>query len=352
MSAFVPSSLSRPVLRETSFTGTSPSRCAVSRRTSVSPNMKTDIDGTLQKYDQMSNQPAKPTLPSKPSGVWSKYLSTITEKQFNPMGKDKPSYPTVISRDFLNGTLFSPKSAYFTVQLAGGARFVPTGDPDKLCTQFPAADRYMAKCVNMQYKMTAVPNGIYSVRCTEGTVRQQAEESRSAALSAEFRLKQRSVKQKFGDYTETRRRAIIAAQGCSYEEKLVDKYPAAARAVVRGYSEAKGVCVRYAVGATPAEKYMADCVDKQSKFRAVPYGVYDVLCSDGNAKTVAEYKRVSGLAARFRAGQLSKPAKEQVKFDSAKYARDNFGHGCSYEEALFNAYPAVSASMRPDSARY
>lgn len=204
----------------------------------------------------------------------------------------------------------------------------------------------------MQYKMTAVPNGVYSVRCTEGTVKHQAEESRSAALSAEFRLKQRSRVQKFADYTETRRKAIIASYGCSYEEKLVDRFPVAARAVVRGASEAMGVCVRYAEGVTKEEKYMAGCVDKQSKFRSVPYGVYDVLCSDGNAKNVAEFKRVSAISAQFRAGQISAIAKEQLKYDTAKYARDYYSHGCTYEEKLYNKYPAVAASMRPDAARY
>ena len=243
---------------------------------------------------------------------------------------------------------------YFLIQsMVNAGAFGKGGDPDKLFNNAPAqkADQYMAECITKQYKMTACPGGTYNVQCTEGTVRGQADSARSAALSTAFRMKQRTSAQKFGDFCETRRKAIIATHGCSYEEKLVDKYPIAARAYVRGGSEAKGTCVRYAVGSSVEETYMADCVDKQMKFRAVPSGVYDVMCTDGNAKGVAEYKRVSAMSARFRANQLPAGVKEQIKFDSAKYARDNFANMCSYEETLFNKYPAVSASMRSSTAR-
>lgn len=316
--------------------------------------MEADSEYSLEKYEKMAAPTAPSTDPSKPSSVWRSFLGSITNKQFNPFENSPQPATTISGQSFLNRATYNAALAdYFEVQTTGaGIKRVPKGDPDKVCSAFPAADRYMAKCVSMQYKMSAVPTGVYTVKCTEGTVKQQAEETRSAALSAQFRMKQRSVKQKFGDYTETRRKAIIAAMGCSYEEKLVDKYPAAARAVVMGSSEAKGTCVRYAMPSSPVEKYMAASVDKQYKFRAVPYGVYDVLCSDGNAKNVAEYKRVFSLSTRFRAMQMSKQAKEQAKFDSAKYARDYYGHGCTYEEKIFNQHPAVAASMRPDTARY
>lgn len=186
----------------------------------------------------------------------------------------------------------------------------------------------------------------------EGAARGQAEQARNAALSMEFRRKQRSCGAKFADYTETRRKAMIAAKGCSYEEGLVARYPAAARAFVLGGSEARSTCVRYAVGESVEEKYMVDSVDKQLKFKAVPRGVYDVVCNDGNARNMAEYKRVSALAAKYRAKQMSPLAREQLKFDAAKYARKFFAHGCDYEETLFNRYAAVGMAMRPNTARY
>lgn len=39
--------------------------------------------------------------------------------------------------------------------------------------------------------------------------------------------------------------AINMSHGCSYDEGLAARYPKAAAAVVRGYSEAKQLCVRY-----------------------------------------------------------------------------------------------------------
>ncbi|CDF39768.1 unnamed protein product [Chondrus crispus] len=353
MNAFVPASLARPVLRDSHFTPPLSSRSPV--RPSVGPTMNTDIDLTLGKYDKMSRSETAPAVPSTPSSVWRSYLDTVNAKQCNPFEKPNKVSAPIVSRPFMNGVLYNAKMTkdYYEIRAIGtGFGSVPIGNPDKLCSPSPAVDSYMAKCVTAQYKMTAAPYGVYTIKCTEGNVKQQAEESRSAALSAEFRMKQRSVKAKFGDYTETRRKAIIAAMGCTYEEKLVNLYPVAARAVVRGSSEAKGNCVRYAVSTSPAEEYMAASVDKQYKFRAVPYGVYDVLCCDGNTKTVPEYKRVAALATRFRAKQMSLLAKERAKYESAKYARDYYGHGCSYEENIFNSYAAVSSSMRPDSARY
>lgn len=351
MNAFVSSSLTAKPLRESAFAGAAVSR-APARSPSVPVRTAPVAEAySLDKYTKMSEPSQTPSTPSKTSSVWTMYVDSLKER-FSPFRAARDAETTAGRSAAAIAAASTPYARILALVNAGGRG--AGGDPDTMVNNEPivSADRYMAKCVTNQYKMTAVPSGVYSVRCTEGTFRGQAEETRNAALSAQFRMKHRSTSQKFGDFTEIRRKAIIACYGCSYEEKLVDRFPISARAVVTGGSESKGVCARYAVGSSPAESYMASCVDKQSKFRAVPYGVYDVLCSDGNAKNVAEYRRVSGLAARFRAGQLSAIAKEQLKFDSAKYARDFYAHGCSYEEGLFNKYPAVSASMRPDAARY
>lgn len=299
----------------------------------------------------MSTTPEEPPAPSEPSKWWVMYRDSLKEK-FNPFRAVRDPETTSGMSQAAIAAASTPYARIISRINAGGIG--AGGDPDTMITYEPitSADRYMAECVTKQNKMTACPGGVYSVRCTEGTTKGQAEDSRIASLATSFRMGHRSTSQKFGDFTEVRRKAIIACAGCSYEEKLVDLFPISARAVVRSGSESKGVCVRYAVGMTPEETYMAGCVDKQSKFRAVPYGVYDVMCNDGSVKGNAEFKRISDLSARFRAGQLPKTAKEQIKFDSAKYARDYYGHGCDYEEVLFNKYPAVSASMRPDYARY
>lgn len=351
MNAFVPSSLTPSPLRNSAFAGT-----AITTRTPTAPvaparHVIVAERYSLDKYTKMSVTPSPELAPSEPSKWWVMFRDSLKEK-FNPFRAARnPEISTKMSEAAL-AAVSTPYARILTKINAGGRG--AGGDPDTMINNEPivTADRYMAKCVTNQYKMTACPNGVYSIRCTEGTVKLQAEESRVAALAAEFRMGHRTSAQKFGDFTEARRKAIIASAGCSYEEKLVDAYPISARAVVRGGSESKGVCVRYANPMSDVETYMASCVDKQSKFRSVPYGVYDVLCNDGSVKGMADYKRVAGMSARFRATQLSEGAKAQLKYDSAKYARDYFGHGCDYEEKLFNLYPAVSASMRPDYARY
>lgn len=299
---------------------------------------------SLEKYARMS-QPDNPpiTISSKPSNVWTTYLEST--KQFNDLyGSVNDTRAATAPSEAAIAAASTPYARLLSVTALRSKRL--GGDPDLLCTRFVAADKYMANTVTLQYKAAAVATGIYSVRCTEGVIKGQAEEARNAALSMQFRMKQRSTVNKFADYVETRRKAIVACKGCSYEEALISKYPASARAMVTGASEAKATCSRYAVSMDDAERYMTSSVDNQLKRKAVATGVYDVICSDGNARNVAEYKRVSSLGAKFRIRQLSTVAKEQMKFDASKYAREFFGHGCDYEERLFNKYPAVSVSMR------
>lgn len=299
------------------------------------------------------NDDARPPTPEKPSqssSWWVMYRDSLKEK-FSPFRGAKDTETTVNQSA---AAITAASTPYLRIQSTiNSGKFGKGGDPDNMINPYEVpADKYMADCITKQYKMTAAPNGIYNVQCTEGTTRGEAEYTRNMALSAAFRLKQRSSSQKFGDFCETRRKAIIGAHGCSYEEKLLDKYPIAARAYVTSGSESKRLCFRYSAGASPEEIYMAESVDKQMKFRAVPMGVYDVICCDGNAKGVAEQKRLKGLSARFRANQMSALAKEQLKYDGAKYARTYFGHECSYEENIFNKYAAVSTSMRPSTMRY
>ncbi|KAI0562792.1 hypothetical protein FGB62_53g00 [Gracilaria domingensis] len=291
-----------------------------------------------------------PPAPSKPSSTWTSYLGTVKDK-FNPFeGRKGSTRPNIT---YSEAALSVATTPYFIIQGRRSTLGSFKGDPDTNINRSEyliEADKYMAQCITKQYKMTAAPYGTYNVQCTEGTVRGQAESGRKLALSTDFRMKQRSVFQKFADYTETRRKAIIAAHGCTYEENLLVKFPIAARSYLRAGAEAKSVCSRYATDKSPAENYMASSVVRQNMMRKVPNGVYDLMCSDGNESGGAEYKRVQALSAQFRAAQQPTLVKEKVKFDSCKFARDSYGHLCSYEENLFNSYPAVSASMRPNSS--
>lgn len=338
--AFALSSL-KPLSLRKSFAGAAP----VSSRPSPRP-LYAMADFSLKKYEKMSTPPeVPPPVPSQPSKQWLSYRESLKEK-FNPFRRKKPKKQLSYSES----ALAVSSTPFFLIQ--GKISTFPSfkGDPDTtiLRNYMQQADRYMAQCITMQYKMTAAPFGVYNVQCTEGTIRGQAEQARNMALSTTFRMKQRAVSRKFADYTETRRKALIGAHGCHYEEKLLSKFPISARAYVRAGAEAKSTCTRYTNGTTAAESYMAASVDKQNMSRLVPTGVYGVTCNDGNTKQVAEYKRVQALAAKFRANQQPKIVKENIKFESAKFARDYFGAMCSYEENLFNSFPAMAASMRPN----
>lgn len=299
----------------------------------------------MDKYSAMSktgpaaNKEMQPRSTSSPSSGWTKYASTVLEKY-------APTRKLVFRKKGID-----TYADMMTEMKAMSRLFIaPNGNPDDIAPM-PIADAYMARCITASYKRTACSAGVYGVMCSEGTVKGAAEDSRVAALASKFRLSQRSAAEKYGDFTEARRKAIIAANGCSYEESLVSKAPRAGHAFVLGLSEAKRTCIKYAVAKTPEEQYMINSVDKQYKMAAVPYGVYGVLCSDGTSFGAAEAKRVAALATKFRAKQVPKTARTQGRYDAAMYAR-KFFRTCNYEADVFNKYKAVGAAMRPSYARY
>lgn len=311
--------------------------------------MRFGID--MSKYESMTRTgPAgtmpEPFQPSQPSSIWNDYKRSLTQKNAptrNPMFTKKKGF-FAMTEELRN-------LARFTYQPGGDAiNDVVKGRGRKWDLQ--KADKYMAEKVVDQYKRVANPMGVYNLSCTEGTNKGMAEDARVYSLGMEFRKNHRSVNRRYFDFFEMRKMALINCGGCSYEEGLVSRNPRVAMAMVRGYSEAKNVCVRYSSGQSKEEDYMARSVDRQMKERALPFGVYEATCSDGTMKGMAEFKRVQGLAAKFRAGQYSINMKEQSKFDAARIARDSYGHGCDYEEDYFNKYKAVSAAMRPSAARY
>mmetsp|Transcript_17086 Transcript_17086/g.37159 ORF Transcript_17086/g.37159 Transcript_17086/m.37159 type:complete len:278 (-) Transcript_17086:450-1283(-) len=214
------------------------------------------------------------------------------------------------------------------------------------------ADEYFAATVTRRYKKFAVPTGVYTPQCTEGNVKGQAEEKRNAALSKQFRMNQRSAFSKAHDRFENRKQALIAAHGCSAEEKLLVSNPKLAAAYVLGQTEAMRTCSRYYVPESIAEEYMAAAVDKQMKMRGVPGGVYSLSCAEGTAKGQAEAARVAALGTAFRTAQVSESTKAAARYDSAAYGRNHFGHGCEHEEMEFNTYPACAAAMRSSAYGY
>lgn len=129
-------------------------------------------------------------------------------------------------------------------------------------------------------------------------------------------------------------------------------YPRTAAAMVLGTAEASRACVRYSTATSSEEAYMAGSVDAAMKARAVTGGVYAPSCTDGSVAGEAEAKRIASVSARFRSAHLPATTRAAARYDAARAARTHFGHGCSYEEALFDNYSAVAAAMRPSTARY
>lgn len=88
-------------------------------------------------------------------------------------------------------------------------------------------ENYIASKVQDQMLKAAAPYGVFT-RCTDGTVKGQAEEMRVAALNAAFRTQQVST----NTLTQTKYNQAAfgrsQANGCNYEECLCTEYPAAA----------------------------------------------------------------------------------------------------------------------------
>lgn len=307
----------------------------------------------MDKYAAMNDDARPPPPPAAPAGM-SAYYSAWVDSLKTKIIPFRGAKDTEVATGKSVGAILAQSTPYFRILAkAGSSSFGAGGDPE---TQigFPpgqASDRYIAKCMMQQYKQSACPTGVYTTACTEGSTPGSADAARLNAVFAQFRMKQRSTAQKYGDFCESRRKGIILSHGCNHEEGMVVSNIVSARTFVQGVSEKESTCVRYATGQSVAEKYMAESVEKQYKALSTKWGTYDVMCADGNTPGMAETKRVQNLAARFRTNQMSANKKAQSAYDSRKYARSMF-RSCSYEEVLFNKYPAVAASMRPLTARY
>jgi len=208
-------------------------------------------------------------------------------------------------------------------------------------------------------KAFGVENGVYSAQCIEGTTKGMAEYSRVAALSKQFRMKQRSVSQLASDYFSSRQFALKAVGHlCNYEESIFKSYSNTAAAYVIGKQEMMKSCERYATTSLSssesdlAQKYIQKSVQNAMKKRAVSRGIYGLECNDGSVKGMAEYSRVQKEAVNFRARQMSDGDKARAMFNARKVAVDWFTNGCHYEEALIAQFPTAASSLRASNQRY
>lgn len=207
-------------------------------------------------------------------------------------------------------------------------------------------DEFCAKGMMQNFKRSAVPYGVYTTKCTEGTVPQAAYEKRVFNRTAAFRQAQKPVNVRLHEQYENRRACFILANGCSREEDQFKSMPMSCATFMAGRSEALGTCYRNVTPGSLAENYMADGVRAQLTQMAHPSGVYRVgVCEDGHAKGDAENRRVAALASEYRSYQQSAAAITGEQYESARTALKLYAHNCHHEEVQLFEYPAVAAAM-------
>lgn len=84
----------------------------------------------------------------------------------------------------------------------------------------------MMRFMDIQQNNAANPSGVYNMSCNEGTVKGQADDVRIAALNTAYRSAQRPIGQIMQGKYNQRKYGYTFANGCNYEESLINKYPA------------------------------------------------------------------------------------------------------------------------------
>lgn len=216
------------------------------------------------------------------------------------------------------------------------------GGVDKLLSK---ADEYMAKSVAMQYYAMSQPSGVYTSQCTEGSVKGAAEAARVRALNTEFREKQKSPAQVYGNMYEYRLAATYADHICSVEAKQFSQFSKLSKTYCLARAEAMGTCDRYATPESVEEAAMLRFMDIQQKASVSGSGVYNSQCNEGSCKGAAEDLRVAALAQAYRQAQKSTGKLLQEKYNQRQWGY-LFANGCSYEEDLISKFPAIGANFR------
>jgi hypothetical protein len=219
-----------------------------------------------------------------------------------------------------------------------------------------AADAYMARSAAASFKAAAVPAGLYTVQCTEGTgLPFSAYDTAVRAKTAAFRRRQAGsdARARTADLFATRRAAIVSAGGSHNAEARAVAFPGAASASVVGRAEALRACSRYTVGNGAVDTYMARQVEMTYKAigLASSGGIYGKTCCDGASGTEADDSRVNAEAAKFRAAQLSAGMQAQGRYNAIAQATA-LSRGCGYEESSYEAFPSVAGMMRYSSGVY
>lgn len=217
------------------------------------------------------------------------------------------------------------------------------GGSEKILMKY---DEYCAKGMMQNYKRSAVPTGVYTSKCTEGTQQGMAHFKRTFNRTMAFRQSQKPINVRLREQYENRRACFILANGCSREEDQFKSMPMSCATFLAGRAEALGTCYRTVTPSSTAEDYMASGVRAQLIQKTHPYGTYGVgTCNEGFAKGEADTLRVAALAAEYRANQQSASTITGQQYESARNARKLYASSCHHEETQIYDYPAVAAAM-------
>lgn len=207
-------------------------------------------------------------------------------------------------------------------------------------------DEYCAKGMMMTGKRSAIPYGVYTNKCQEGTVPGVAFDTRVFVRTQAFRQAQKPVNVRLNEQYEARKSCFVLSHNCSREEAQFKNMPMSCATFLATKMESLGTCYRTVRASSVQEDYMAGSVRAQQMQKQHAMGVFRAgACDDGHAKGDAETRRVVALASEYRAIQQSAFTVTAQMYASSKMAIQLFTHDCSHEESQVCEYPAVAAAL-------
>lgn len=207
-------------------------------------------------------------------------------------------------------------------------------------------DEYCAKGMMQVFKRSAVPYGVYTTKCTEGTVAGSAYAKRVFNRTTAFRQAQKPVNVRLNELYETRRCAFIMANNCSREEDQFKSMPMSAATFMAGKTEAVGACYRLVTPSSVSEDYISSGVRAQMIQKAHPRGYFRVgVCMDGYAKGDVDERRVVGLASEYRTLQQGAAAVTGQKYEASRMAVKLYAQNCHHEQEQLYKWPASAAAF-------
>lgn len=270
------------------------------------------------------------------------------QKKYQSIGKinvdySRPKKLATYKRSGGDNTSFEfPNS----VSMAGHYSLTNCGGASGTAKIMMKYDEYCAKGMQQVHKRSAIPFGVYTPKCTEGTQPGVAFDVRVFNRTSAFRQSQKPVNIRLKEAYEARKNCFILAHNCNREEQQFKNMPMSCATFLAGKTESLGACSRTVLPTSVVEDYFVGSVRAQMFAKANPSGVYKVgQCMDGYAKGDGEMRRVIALASEFRANQQSAGTVTGQQYAATALARQLFTKDCNTEDEQISEYPAVAAAL-------